>query len=369
MSYMIQKMKKILIIEDDIALAGTIKNYLKLKGFEVNHADNGAVGIQLAFSTLPDAIICDINIPVVDGYQVYSVLSETSSTYSIPFIFLTAKTSLVDIRTGMRLGVDDYITKPFEFDDLYNAITTRIQKREKISVTSEDKFHSLLNNSPHGTFVCQDSKFIVVNRKMADFFGYSQMDMLNKCLVDLTDIDDKQKVDDAMTDCLASRKKEFSIEFSGRNKISKKIPFKLIAGYSYYKGQDCIVGSLINTSSNDYSLKDIALSSSDLEELGNAIEVFSADYNIISKDLVEKLSGIFTKEKKESDSVNVDLSVREKEVLNEICLGKSTSEIAESLFISDRTVEKHRAAIVQKTGSKNMIEAVIFAIKNKLVKV
>jgi len=360
--------KKILLIEDDTALAGTIKNYLKLKGFEVNHADNGAVGIQLAFSTLPDAIICDINIPVVDGYQVYTILSETASTYSIPFIFLTAKTSLVDIRTGMQLGVDDYITKPFEFNDLYNAITTRIQKREKILVTSEDKFHSLLNNSPHGTFVCQDGKFIVVNRKMADFFGYSQIEMLNKCLVDLTETDKKQKVDEAMTDCITTQKKEFNIEFSGINKISKKIPFKLIAGYSYYKGQDCIVGSLISTSSNEYSLSDISLSSSDLKELGNAIEVFSADYNIISKDLVEKLSEIFTKEKKETDIINIELSIREKEVLNEVCLGKSTTEIAESLFISDRTVEKHRAAIVQKTESKNMIEAVIFAIKNKLIR-
>jgi len=362
-------MKKILIVEDDTALAGTIKNYLKLKGFEVNHADNGAVGIQLAFSTMPDAIICDINIPVVDGYQVYKILSETIVTQSIPFIFLTAKTSLTDIRTGMQLGADDYITKPFDFDDLYAAVTTRIDKREKISNASEDKFISLLNNSPNGTFVCQKKKFIVVNRKLADFFGYSQVEMLNKCLVELTDVDDKQKIDDAMTNCLSTHKKEFSIEFYGQNKFNQKLPLKLIAGYSFYKGQDCIVGSLINLSSEEYTLKDIALSSSDLEELGNAIEVFSADYNIISKDLIEKLSGIFTKERKESDSINVELSIREKEVLNQICLGKSTNEIADTLFISDRTVEKHRAAIVQKTDSKNMIEAVIFAIKNKMVKV
>jgi len=362
-------MKKILIIEDDTALAGTIKNYLKLKGFEVNHADNGAVGIQLAFSTLPDAIICDINIPVVDGYQVFKILSETTVTQSIPFIFLTAKTALSDIRAGMQLGADDYITKPFDFNDLYAAVTTRIEKREKILNASEDKFISLLNNSPNGTFVCQKKKFIIVNRKLADFFGYSQVEMLNKCLVELTDVDDKQKIDDAMTDCLSTYKKEFNIVFYGHNKFNQKLPFKLIAGYSYYKGQDCIVGSLINLSSEEYALKDIALSSSDLEELGNAIEMFSVDYNIISKDLVEKLSGIFTKEKKESESINVDLSIREKEVLNEICHGKSTGEIAESLFISDRTVEKHRAAIVQKTGSRNMIEAVIFTIKNKLVKV
>ena len=362
-------MKKILIIEDDLALAGTIRNYLKIKQFEVTHAENGALGIQAAFSTVPDAIVCDINIPVVDGYQVYKILSETTATYSIPFIFLTAKTSLSDIREGMRLGADDYITKPFEFDDLLNTITTRIKKREKIRQTSEDKFNSLLNNSPHGTFVCQENKFIVVNRKLADIFGYSQVELLEKCLLDITDTKDQERLDSAMMNCLVTHDKEFSVEFSGRTKMQKKISLRLIGGYSYYKGMDCIVGSLINLNSEQYSLKDIALSSSDLEELGKAIEVFSSDYNIISRDLVEKLSGIFEKEENIVNDVCVELSIREKEVLNEICHGKSTSEIAELLFISERTVEKHRAAIVQKTNSKNMIGAVIFAIKNKIVDV
>jgi len=362
-------MKKILIIEDDIALAGTIRNYLKLKGFEVSHANNGAVGIQLAFSILPDAIICDINIPVVDGYQVHKILSETTATYSIPFIFLTAKTSLSDIRTGMKLGADDYITKPFDFEDLHMAITTRIKKREKIQETSEDKFNSLLNNSPHGTFVCQEDKFVVVNRKMADIFGFSQIEILQKCMIDFADGKDKIRIKSKIDECLTKREKEFNIEFFVRNKLQKKLELKLIGGYSFYKGKDCVVGSLINLSGDKYSLKDVALSSNDLEELGKAIEVFSSDYNIISRELVQKLSGIFENEEEQTKSVEIDLSVREKEVLNEICLGKSTNEIAESLFISDRTVEKHRAAIVQKTESKNMIEAVIFAIKNKLVKV
>jgi len=362
-------MKKILIIEDDLALAGTIRNYLTIKGFKVTHAENGALGIQAAFSTVPDAIVCDINIPVVDGYQVYKILSETIATYSIPFIFLTAKTTLSDIREGMSLGADDYITKPFDFDDLLNTITTRINKREKIRQTSEDKFNSLINNSPHGTFVCQKNKFIVVNRNLADIFSYSQVELLQKCLLDITDTQDKKKLDSAMSNCLINHEKEFSIEFSGRTKMQKKIDLRLVGGYSYYKGMDCIVGSLVNLNSEQYSLKDIALSSSDLEELGKAIEVFSSDYNIISRDLVEKLSGIFEKEETSTNSVNIELSTRETEVLNEICRGKSTSEIAEVLFISERTVEKHRAAIVQKTNSKNMIGAVIFAIKNRIIEV
>jgi len=361
-------MKRILIIEDDYSLAVTLKNFLKLNGFEVIHASDGASGIQMAFSSDLHAILCDINIPLVDGYQVHKVLSEAPSTYSIPFIFLTAKSTLKDIRTGMLMGADDYITKPFDFDDLQNALNKQIAKRNKILKANEDKFQSLLNNSPHGTFVCLDNKFIEINSKMSRIFGYSQVEMNNLCLNDLADTDHKDIVTQAVSECLSSHQKEFVIEFSGRDKYQRLIPLKLIGGFSFYKGKDCIVGSLLDLSSG-YNLKDTELSSSDIQELANAIELFSSDYNLISKDLVNKLAGIYsTMEEVDTSYSKIVLTEREQEVLREVCLGKSNFEIAETLFISDRTVEKHRSALVQKTGSKNMIGAVIFAIKNKLIK-
>ncbi len=361
--------KKILIIEDDITLAETIKNFLKLNNFAVAHANNGAAGIQLAFSSSFDAIICDINIPVVDGYQVYAILNKSPLTYSIPFIFLTAKTSLQDIRKGMQIGADDYLTKPFELGDLLDAVKTRIGKRQKLLKANEERFQSLLSSTPHGVFVCQENKFIEVNRKAASFLGYSQVEMLQFGLADIVDAESRPKVINAVADALAAHTKEFELDFKARDKYSKPVLLKMIAGYSFYKGKDCIVGSLINLSSHEYALKDIILSSSDLKELGRAIELFSKDYNLISRGLVEKLSGVFSHEGGNDNHVKVELSAREHQVLTEICKGKSTAEIAEALFISDRTVEKHRAAIVQKTGSKNMIEAVIFAIKNRLVEV
>ena len=360
--------KQVLLIEDDNTLAETIKNYLNLNGFSVTHADNGATGIQMAFSSMPDIIVCDINIPVVDGYQVYTILNEASLTHYTPFIFLTAKTSLKDIRTGMQLGADDYLTKPFDFEDLVNSINTRISKRQKIVSTNEKRFLSLLNSSPHGVFVCQENKFIEVNNKLASIFGYSQVEMKNFGLIDFASEEDAPKLREALNLCISQQKQAFEIDFSGFNKQNKPVALKLLGGYSFYKGKDCIVGNLINLSSSDYSIKDIALNSSDIKELAGAIEHFSSDYNLISKSLVEKLSGIFSIENKET-TPPVELSAREQEVLQEICKGKSTIETARTLFISERTVEKHRAAIVQKTGSKNMIEAVIFAIKNNLVRV
>ncbi len=360
---------KILIIEDDLDMAGTITNFFKLNGHEAHHAENGAVGIQMAFGLLPDAIICDINIPVVDGYQVYNILSETTSTQSIPFLFLTAKTSLSDIRQGMNLGADDYITKPFDFDDLLNSVTKRVEKGERTRKAHDQKFHNLLNNSPYGTFVYQQNRFVIVNQNLAGTFGYSQVQMQTMSFKKLVSDNEQAMVMDALSDCLTHKKKEFSVEFTGTTRFGKQIKLHLKGGYALYHGNDCIVGTLINLSSNSYKIKDVSLSSSDLRELGKAIELFSSDYDVISKDLIKKLSGIFTEENNQEPSVPVELSSREQEVLSEICHGKNTNEIAESLFISDRTVEKHRAAIIQKTNSKNMIEAVIFAIKNKMVEI
>ena len=360
---------KVLIIEDDISLARTIKNYLKLKGMEVFHADNGATGIQMAFEMKPDVIVCDINIPVIDGYQVFKVLNETEVKLTVPFIFLTAKTDLKEIREGMKLGVDDYITKPFDFSDLYSSITMRIEKRQRLLKTNEDKFLTLLNNSEHGAFICSKDKFALVNQKMISLFGYSQFELEQKNLISLADSESKQLVEKTVSRCINERQKEAVIEFDATHKRLKTLRLKLVAGFSNYNGQPCIVGYLINLTGDTYRLTDVSLSKEDLFELGKAIEIFSTDYDFISKDLVNKLSNVFKQEKKKTEQnfLPIDLTIREKEVLNEICLGKSSPEIAESLFISERTVEKHRAAIINKTGSKNMIEAVIVAIRNDLV--
>jgi len=360
---------KVLLIEDDISLAGTVRNYLKLKGFEVFHANNGASGIQMAFEMEPDAIVCDINIPVIDGYQVFKVLNETQTKLTVPFIFLTAKTDLQEIREGMKLGADDYITKPFDFNDLYSSIITRIEKQQRLLKTNEDKFLTLLNNSEHGAFICSKDKFALVNQKMTTLFGYSQIELEQKNLIDLADSESKQLIEKTVSRCISERQKEVTVEFTAVHKRLKPLKLKLVAGFSNYNSHPCVVGYLVNLTGDSYHLKDVALSKKDLFDLGRAIEIFSTDYDFISKDLVNKLTNVFKQEKSKADQNPqfIELTVREKEVLGEICLGKSTPEIAESLFISERTVEKHRAAIISKTNSKNMIEAVIVAIRNDLV--
>lgn len=121
-------MKKVLLIEDDTALRENTAELLELSNYDVITAPNGRIGIEKAKEIHPDIIVCDIMMPEVDGYGVLKELSLHKETSLIPFIFLSAKTEHKEIRKGMDLGADDYLTKPFEEDELISAIESRMAK-------------------------------------------------------------------------------------------------------------------------------------------------------------------------------------------------------------------------------------------------
>jgi len=123
-------MKKILLIEDNPEVRENTGEILALANYTVLTAENGKVGVEMAQREHPDLIICDIMMPELDGYGVLHILSKKPETARIPFIFLTAKTEKSDIRKGMTLGADDYLTKPFDDTDLLNAIEVRLRKSE-----------------------------------------------------------------------------------------------------------------------------------------------------------------------------------------------------------------------------------------------
>src|SRR5690348_16004581 len=104
---------KILVIEDDPAILTTMLDALSLEGFDTTGAENGRIGLQRVQDYQPDLIISDIMMPDLDGHEVLTHLRNDPATATIPLIFLTAKTSRTDVRQGMTLGADDYLTKPF----------------------------------------------------------------------------------------------------------------------------------------------------------------------------------------------------------------------------------------------------------------
>jgi two-component system, sensor histidine kinase and response regulator len=119
---------KILVIEDEQNVRLNIIEILNSGGFDALNADNGLTGIQLAREKTPDLIVCDVKMPDFDGYQVLTKLRQDPLTATIPFIFLTAKADKANVRQGMNLGADDYITKPFRRVELLDTITARLKK-------------------------------------------------------------------------------------------------------------------------------------------------------------------------------------------------------------------------------------------------
>ena len=119
----------ILVIEDNEEMCENIEEILELSGYEVLSAHNGKSGAKLAIEKKPDLIICDVMMPVMDGYETLYILNQNEKTAGIPFVFLTAKSEKTDWRKGMNLGADDYLTKPFEEMELLRVVETRLRKK------------------------------------------------------------------------------------------------------------------------------------------------------------------------------------------------------------------------------------------------
>jgi DNA-binding NarL/FixJ family response regulator len=124
-------MKKILIIEDEPEMRRNIATLLRFEGYEAVLAEDGKQGIRLARNASPDLILCDVMMPELDGHGLLQELQRDAALARIPFIFLTAKGEKDDLRCGMNLGADDYLTKPVANADLVKAIETRLRRAEQ----------------------------------------------------------------------------------------------------------------------------------------------------------------------------------------------------------------------------------------------
>src|SRR5436309_4028454 len=138
--------KKVLVIDDTAEIRMIISESLNLYGFTTLVAEDGMSGIQVAREQHPDLIICDINMPNLDGYGTLTALRENESTATIPFIFLSGAADKLDVRRGMELGADDYLTKPFTHKELMAAVNTRLEKQAEFQRHSDKKLDELRGN-------------------------------------------------------------------------------------------------------------------------------------------------------------------------------------------------------------------------------
>src|SRR5262245_2165730 len=124
-------MKKILIIEDEPEMRRNLATLLRYHEYEPIVAENGRTGVALARREKPDLVLCDVMMPELDGHGVLQALQQDADLALVPFIFLTAKGEKGDLRSGMNLGADDYLTKPVANADLVRAIEARLRRSEQ----------------------------------------------------------------------------------------------------------------------------------------------------------------------------------------------------------------------------------------------
>lgn len=137
---------KVLVIEDERHVLKNTLDILTMEGFDAQGAENGRNGVELALKYRPDLIICDIAMPEMNGYEVLMEMRQNSVTALVPFIFLTARTERSDIRRGMNLGADDYLTKPFSVGELLESVHARLSKHQVIRKAAEDQLDELREN-------------------------------------------------------------------------------------------------------------------------------------------------------------------------------------------------------------------------------
>jgi signal transduction histidine kinase len=136
-------MTTILVIEDDANIRRAIVDILELAGYETLSAPDGLAGVKLARTQRPDLVVCDIMMPFLDGYGVVKQLRQDTTTSMIPFIFLTSRSTKADLRAGMAMGADDYLTKPFVEEELLSAVQTRLERKTRLVSSLESRLEML----------------------------------------------------------------------------------------------------------------------------------------------------------------------------------------------------------------------------------
>jgi CheY-like chemotaxis protein len=136
-------MKNILVIDDKEDIRNLIRIVLTNFGFTVTEAVNGQEGVEMIHAQKPDLVICDVNMPAMDGYEILGLVRDSSSTAPLPFILMTGLVSMDGFRRGMVCGADDYLVKPFTPDQLVEAVMSRLARQTDVEMAAHERVQKI----------------------------------------------------------------------------------------------------------------------------------------------------------------------------------------------------------------------------------
>ncbi|MBI2279222.1 MAG: response regulator [Bacteroidetes bacterium] len=178
---------KVLVVEDDKAIRESLQDILELKGYEVFTSVNGRKGLVAVIKEKPDLVICDINMPLMNGFELLQSLNECMEKEIVPpFLFLTARATNSDIRKGMELGADDYITKPFNPLELLEIVKSKISKRKKIisyaAFGEKNRISSELHDGIQQLLVASQMGFKTIKEEVTKQVDYDTQNIFERSL-------------------------------------------------------------------------------------------------------------------------------------------------------------------------------------------
>ena len=185
-------MYKVLVVEDTLSIREEINDILLMEGYIVFQAENGRIGFEVALRENPDLIVSDILMPDLNGFEMFEKLQEDKKTMNIPLIFLSAKAEKADIRIGMNLGAEDYLTKPINTNDLVDAVENKIKNKlirdQKIITKTKDLLNTLQN---------QKIQLDNYSRLILDGLKYSHLDVLDLLTWTKEELEDTNSFEDS----------------------------------------------------------------------------------------------------------------------------------------------------------------------------
>ncbi len=315
-------MNKIYIIEKNKIESEKINKFLEEIGYETFVSNTAGDAIQTILKNPPDIIICDISILDFNCFEFYNILQRIDYTSIIPFIISAEKAKQEEIVEALQLGMDGVLYKPLNYSYLESLVRKKINRVNTIKSHYKNKYSFLIENPFIGVFMTNEYKFKYVNDKLTEITGYNEDTLLNMKLFDIVYDDDIIKLTTDINSCIKTMIQNINLLIRIVTKSKKIVHVHL---YGIVKN-----------------------SNTDIEITGNILTCKRvADNNFIDR-----------------YNPPVALTKREKEILDLICHGYTNAEIADMLYISERTVQGHRAHLMDKTENRNTAELINFAIKH-----
>ncbi len=314
-------MQKILVIKNEKKKDSELESFFNNLGYRSEFVYDGGMGVQSALKFRPDIIISELNLSMFSGIEIYNIIKKIDFLQDVPFIILSQKNRKEEILEGIQLGMDGFIEKPIDYFNLGILLKNKLSKINLINKCYKRKCCFLNENPFAGTFFIKNYRFSDINKKFQEISGYDQRELLEKNIFDIIFDKDISKIIKGVNNCV----KEININMNDELRfINKK-------------------NEIIHT----HLHANVKETHPNLEIIGYILPF--QNHKII---------------KMGSEGNHIQLSKREKEVLELICKGYINQEMAELLFISERTVEGHRARIMDKTNSKNTVQLVVYALKH-----